>query len=64
MLNNIWRYSINLGDFGGIVIADTAESAEEKVRKKYNVREICVWKMMEDDYFDENNTDVLECYGI
>lgn len=62
MLNKIWRYSINRGDFGGIVIADTMESAEQKVRNKYNDGEICVWKMTDDDYFDENNFDVFECY--
>ena len=62
MLNNIWRYSINIGDFGGIVIADTKELAEQKVKKKYNTDKICVWKMIDDEYFDENNIDVFECY--
>ena len=62
MLQNIWRYSINMGDCGGIVIADTVESAEQKVRQKYNDGEMCVWRVTDDDYFDVNNSDVFECY--
>ena len=63
----IWRYSINEGEYGGIVFADTFEIAEEKVRKKYNEykdEEICVWRILNDDYFDVENPDVWECYGI
>ena len=62
MLKNVWRYSINMGNYGGIVIADTMELAEQKVRRKYNDGEICVLKMIDDDYFDESNSDVFECY--
>ena len=61
--SSIWRYSINEGEFGGIVFADTFESAETKVRQKYDDGEICVWRMEYDDYFDSENPDVLECYG-
>lgn len=63
MLEKIWRYSINEGDYGGIVFADTIESAESKVRQKYNNGEICVWLIVNDDYFDTKNPEVLECYG-
>ena len=65
VIEKIWRYSINTGEYGGIVIADSLEDAESKVRHKYpNKEKICVWKMIDDDYFDEKNPDVWECYGI
>lgn len=60
----IWRYTINNGEIGGIVYADTMEEAEDKVRKKYPNKEINVWRMINDDYFDTENPDVWECYGI
>lgn len=62
----IWRYSINKGEFGGIVFADTLELAEEKVRKKYpdKEKEILVWRIINDNYFDRENPDVWECCGI
>ena len=59
----IWRYSINEGEYGGIVFANTIELAEEKVRQKYPNKEVCVWRIINDDYFDTNNPDVWECYG-
>ena len=61
---SIWRYSINDGEFGGIVLANTIREAEEKVRKKYSDEEIKIWRMINDDYFDTENPDVWECYGI
>lgn len=60
----IWRYSVNDGEYGGIVFADTFEEAEEKVRRKYNDKEFCIWRMINDDYFDTENSDVWECYGV
>ena len=63
-MENIYRYSINNGEYGGIVFADTIESAKEKVSKKYNNEEICVWGILSDDYFDVDNPDVWECYGF
>lgn len=61
---NIWRYSINEGDFGGIVFADTIESAEKKLKNKYGNVEVLVWRILNDDYFDTENPDVWECYGF
>ena len=58
----VWRYSINYGDFGGIVLGETLEQAKEKVKRKYGDVHILVWKMVDDDYFDEENQDVFECY--
>ena len=60
----IWRYSVNDGEYGGIVFADTFEEAEEKVRRKYNDKEFCIWRIIDDDYFDTDNSDVWECYGV
>ena len=64
-VKNLYRYSINEGGFGGIVIANTLDEAVEKVRKKYgSANEIAVWEFLNDDYYDEENKDVVECYGI
>lgn len=66
MLNKLWRYSINIGEHGGIVLADTVEEAEAKVRMKYDDLHpyIIVWKMEDDEYYDPNNPDVFDCYGL
>lgn len=64
-LGNLWRYSINEGDFGGIVIAETLDKAAEKVTKKYgNKGTIDVWMVKNDDFYDKDNKDVIECYGL
>lgn len=70
MLENIWRYSINEGEFGGIVIADTKEKAEHKVKEMYEDydgsenedNEIDVWKAVLDDDYSKDYPDVLEIY--
>lgn len=68
MPNNLWRYSINEGEAGGLVIADTKEEAEEKVQKYHNhdcdwsIDEVLVWEWTDDDYYDEYNPDVFNCY--
>ena len=70
-MENLWRYSINMGELGGVVIADCLEDAYSKVKKKYgsknkygNENEIEVWSFLEDGYYDKDNEDVIECYGI
>lgn len=70
-VENLWRYSINTGELGGVVIADCLEEAYNKVKKKYgeldkhgDKNEIEVWEFKNDDYYDKNNKDVVECYGI
>ena len=64
-MKNLYRYSINEGDFGGVVIANSLDEATEKVKKKYgNAEEIAVWEFLNDDYYDSENKDVVECYGI
>ena len=70
MLKNIWRYSVNEGDAGGIVIAENKDEAYEKVFNKYKnfngneKAEIIIWKAKDDDYYDKDYEDVLECYGL
>lgn len=70
-VEKLWRYSINTGELGGVVIADCLEEAYNKVKKKYgdqnkygNKNEIEVWEFKNDDYYDKDNEDVVECYGI
>ena len=65
----LWRYSVNEGEHGGIVYADTEESAREKVRVACNkwghdIEELVVWKIADDDFFDIEHKDVFDCYGI
>lgn len=70
MLENIWRYSVNNGDAGGIVIADTKEKAEQNVKEMYedydgseNAEDkITVWKAVLDDDYSKDYPDVLEIY--
>ena len=69
MPNNLWRYSIE-GEAGGLVIANTKEEAEEKVVKYHNHNShnhdnwisLLVWKLTDDDFYDESNPDVFNCY--
>lgn len=70
MLGNIWRYSINEGEAGGIVIAFSKEEAERKVKEMYDdydgsenaEDEITVWKAILDDDYSKDYPDVLEIY--
>ena len=64
-VEKLWRYSINEGDFGGVVIAENLNEATEKVVKKYkDGKMIDVWMVKNDDFYDKENKDVIECYGI
>lgn len=70
MLENIWRYSVNKGEAGGIVIANTKEESEQKVKEMYEdydgseneENEIIVWKAMMDDDYSKDYPDILEIY--
>ena len=70
MLENIWRYSVNEGEAGGIVIANTKEEAEKKVKEMYEdydgsenaEDEVTVWKATLDDEYSKDYPDVLEIY--
>ena len=64
-VEKLWRYSINEGDFGGVVIAENLNEATEKVVKKYKDGKIVdVWMVKNDDSYDKENKDVIECYGL
>ena len=63
----VWRYSLNFGEYGGLVFASSKEKAKEKILKKYGEKykefylDILEWE--NDDYFDKNNLDVFELYS-
>lgn len=64
---NLWRYSVNMGVHGGVVYADTKELAEGKVRTAcskwgYNIEELAIWKIADDNFFDIEHKDVFDCY--
>lgn len=71
-MEKIWRYVVEDGGAGGIVIADTKNEAIKKVKnayrtggygKDFNFCELIVWKAIEDDDgYLKNSPDVLECY--
>lgn len=64
-LGNLWRYSINEGEFGGVVIAKNLNEAMGKVVKKYKDKKIIdVWTVKNDNFYDKENKDVIECYGL
>lgn len=67
----VYRYSIGMGDCGGVVFAENFEDAIQKVGYKYYgndfddyIDNISAWEFTEDEYFDAAHTDVIECYGI
>lgn len=61
----LYRYSVDDGEFGGVVVAADLQEAKKLVRKSYpNVNDILVWDAEEDDYYNEDNPNVLECYGL
>lgn len=63
----VWRYSINYGEYGGLVFASSKENAKEKILKKYGEKYkefyLDIWEWENDDYFDKNNLDVFELYS-
>ena len=61
--NNLYRWCDAHG--GGIVVASSLEEATEKLTKKYGDErgEYIVWPWANDDYFDEENPDVLDVYN-
>ena len=66
-----YRYSINEGVRGGIIAANSEQSAMATLEKKYRKdfeKEITeglliIWKWEEDDYYDKAFPAVLDCYG-
>lgn len=71
MTGRIWRYSVNKDEAGGIVISDSCEDAERKVREKYrdwrgigkdSEAETEVWEPESDSGYEGSHPDVLEIY--
>lgn len=63
-LTDIYRWCDNFG--GGLVIAASIEDARKKLDKKYPKRlggTWNIWPWKHDDYYDENNVDVLDIYS-
>jgi hypothetical protein len=64
-LNNLYRWSDAYG--GGIVIADSLLDAQEKLKKTLgedrDADKLIIWPWHSDDYYDEENPDVLDIYG-
>lgn len=65
----IWRYSLNDEECGGIVIASTQEEAEQKVKEMYEEGDgdsekniVQVWKSIWDDNYSKDYPDILEIY--
>lgn len=68
MLENIWRYSVDEGECGGIVIAANKEEALQKVTEMYNDyvgegTDVLVWQAIKDDDYSKDYQSVLEIYG-
>lgn len=64
-LENLYRWCDNYG--GGIVIAESVVEAQEKVVKyldeERDPNKLIIWPWHLDDYYDEENPDVLDVYG-
>lgn len=63
--DNLWRWCDSYG--GGLVIAETKAEAIEKLEKMYgenrNVENMVLWRWTNDDYYDNQNPDVLDIYS-
>ena len=64
-LSNLYRWCDENG--GGLVIASSIEEAKEKLVKKNDgsfAEDYKVWPWENDDYYDEDNIDVFDIYGL
>ena len=60
MDKKMWRYTNY--DSGGIVFAETEEEAHKKLKAKYEKDNFEVWDWLNDDYYDSDHSDVIDCY--
>lgn len=64
-LSNLYRWCDSYG--GGIVIANSLVEAQEKLERTLgedrDPNELIIWPWYLDEYFDEENQDVLDIYG-
>ena len=79
MQNNLYRYSYNEGESGGVVIANSEEEArmlaaqylveylslplDAILGSEDDIPLLLVWRRDIDDYYDENHPAVINCYG-
>ncbi len=56
----MWRYTNY--ENGGIVFANTEEEGHEKLIAKYGTDNFIVWEWENDDYYDSEHPDVIDCY--
>lgn len=63
-LNNLYRWCDAYG--GGIVIANSLLEAQEKIERalseERDPNEVIIWPWHLDDYFDEENPEVIDVY--
>lgn len=65
IIKKLWRYC-DIGNSGGFVIADTKGEAVEKLEQKFgegSTKSGQIWAWKNDDYYDADNTDVLDTYS-
>ena len=64
-LINLYRWCDDYG--GGIVIAESLIEAQSKLEKMFgeerDVEKTIIWPWHLDDYYDEENPDVVDVYG-
>ena len=69
----MFRYSIE-GCCGGVIVADNADAARIILYKKYDrllsevdsrgsKKQLIIWDVEKDDYYDEEFPQIIECYG-
>lgn len=63
-LNNLYRWCDAYG--GGIVVANSLLEAQEKIERalseERDPNEVIIWPWHLDDYFDEENPEVIDIY--
>lgn len=62
-----FRYSINGGEHGGIIIVTGKEEATKALEQRYDPQyktgyEAAVWSVEEDEFYEPDYPEVLECY--
>ena len=63
-MKHIYRYSVNEGQYGGVVVAKNIGKAIDFLVVKYKDKgALKVWPRECDDYYDKNHPNVIECYG-
>lgn len=66
-ISNVYRWYWDAG--GGLVIAKSIEEARNKIVRKFehtdlkdNLESLAIWSWEDDDFYDENHSDVFDIY--